>query len=146
MITLFSNYGIQNKYTPTFQAYEKTFMMLKPDSFKRNLDTIIMKRLNDNNLEIIQQWEGIAPRKKLEGNYEQYKHKSFFKQWIDFLQSGKIRALLVGGEDAISKTSSIKREIRNEFAPGEKQANLIHSSDDVTSAKKEISNFFDIEV
>lgn len=145
MITLLSNYGIYNNYNPSFQAYEKTFMMLKPDSFKRNLDKTIMQKISENDLEIIQQWEGIAPRKKLEGNYSQYKNKSFFKEWIDFLQSGKIRALLVGGEDAISKINSLKKSIRNEFAPGERCFNLVHSSDDVNSAKKEITNFFDIE-
>ena len=34
-----------NYYKPSFQAYEKTFVMLKPDSFKRSLDGKIMESL-----------------------------------------------------------------------------------------------------
>lgn len=136
----------QYSYTPSFQAYEKTFMMLKPDSFSRNLDQTIMKKLSDKKLNVLQEWEGIAPREKLEANYRQHKNKSFFAEWIDFLSSGKVRALLVGGEDAVSEINSLKKAIRDEFAPGEKRFNLVHSSDDTASAKREIANFFDIEV
>lgn len=57
-----------------------------------------------------------------------------------------MRALLVGGEDAVSEINSLKKAIRDEFAPGEKRFNLVHSSDDTASAKREIANFFDIEV
>lgn len=143
MITFSPNFN--NRYSPSFQAYEKTFVMLKPDSFNRKLDSIIMKRIADKKLDILKQWEGIAPRKKLEENYIQHKDKPFFPAWIDFLQSGKIRALLVGGEDAIEAANALKKSVRQELAPGEKRFNLIHSSDDTTSAEREIHNFFDIE-
>ena len=56
-------------YPQTFTAYEKTFVMLKPDSFQRNVDGIIMKKINSKGLKVLNEWEGIAPRKKLEGNY-----------------------------------------------------------------------------
>ena len=135
-----------NYYKPSFQAYEKTFIMLKPDSFKRSLDGKIMESLKAKNLDVLKQWEGIAPREKLEGNYIQHKNKSFFKEWIDFLLSGKVRALLVGGEDAISEINNLKKSIRSSYAPGEKRFNLIHSSDDADNAKREIENFFDIEI
>lgn len=107
-----------NYYKPSFQAYEKTFVMLKPDSFKRSLDGKIMESLKAKNLDVLKQWEGIAPREKLEGNYIQHKNKSFFKEWIDFLLSGKVRALLVGGEDAISEINNLK----NQFALHTRQA------------------------
>lgn len=60
--------------------------------------------------------------------------------------SGKIKAMVLGGEDAVARASTLKKSIRSQYAPGEKRFNLIHSSDDVESAKREIANFFDTEV
>ena len=116
MITLSPNFN--NRYTPSFQAYQKTFVMLKPDSFERHLDGVIMNRIADSHLQVLKQWEGVAPRKKLEENYAAHKNKSFFHSWIDFLQSGKIRAMLVGGEDAIDVVNALKKSVRQELAPG----------------------------
>lgn len=143
MITFSKNFN--NRYTPSFQAYEKTFVMLKPDSFNRKLDEIIMKRIAEKKLDVLKQWEGVAPRKKLEGNYIRHKDKPFFSEWIDFLQSGKIRALLIGGEDAIEAANALKKSVRQDLAPGQKRFNLIHSSDDTASAEREIHNFFDTD-
>lgn len=143
MITFSKNFN--SRYTPSFQAYEKTFVMLKPDSFNRKLDEIIMKRIAEKKLDVLKQWEGVAPRKKLEGNYIRHKDKSFFSEWIDFLQSGKIRALLIGGEDAIEAANALKKSVRQDLAPGQKRFNLIHSSDDTASAEREIHNFFDTD-
>ena len=133
-------------YPQTFTAYEKTFVMLKPDSFHRNIDGIIMKKIDSAGMKVLSQWEGIAPREKLERNYIQYKDKPFFSKWIDCLSSGKIRAMVIGGDDAISAVSGIKKSVREQYAPGQKRFNLMHSSDDVESAQKECKNFFDVEI
>lgn len=137
----YNNYNSKLNFT----AYERTFVMLKPDAMNRKLDSAIMQKINDSGLKVLKQWDGVPTREQMEGNYISHKNKSFFPEWIDFLISGKIRALIVGGEDAVSKASNLKKDIRSEFAPGEKRFNLIHSSDDVESAKREISNFFDVK-
>lgn len=130
-----------------FAAHERTFMMLKPDAYKRHLDKTILNALNqDKDLKITKEWEGIAPREKVEKNWEDKKGKSFFKSWMDFMTSGKIKAMIVEGDNAISKVLSFKRKIRATFAPNEKRENLIHSSDDIQSADKEIHNFFDTKI
>lgn len=130
-----------------FAAHEKTFMMLKPDAYKRHLDKTILNALTkDKDLKITKEWEGIAPREKVEKNWEDKKEKSFFKSWMDFMTSGKIKAMIVEGDNAISKVLAFKRRIRTEFAPNEKRENLVHSSDDLQSANKEIHNFFDTKI
>ena len=146
------NYSIQtnppyHKFkTLTFKGYEKTFMMLKPDAFERKLDGIIEKNILESGLKISESFVGIAPRKKMENNYIAKKNKSFFNEWIDFLTSGKIRAIIVEGDNAIARALNLKKEIRNQYAPNEKRFNLIHCSDDLENAKREIKNFFDKEV
>ncbi len=138
-ITLYQNYN------PYFQAYEKTFVMLKPDAIKRHLNNRIMEEIDHRGLSVLKEWNGVAPRDKMERNYTQHKNKSFFQDWIDFMVSGRIKALILGGDDAIEKVNLLKKFIRNEFAPGEKRYNLMHSSDDNEAAKREIANFFDYE-
>lgn len=146
MLTILPQFNNKYTYSPSFQAYEKTFMMLKPDAFERKLNQTIVEKIEANGLTILKEWEGIAPREKLEGNYAQYKGKSFFKDWIDFLKSGKIKAMLVGGDDAVSKATELKNKLRVTFDANNKRRNLIHSSDDVEAAKREIKNFFDVEI
>lgn len=146
-----NNIYLQNNfYTPkqniSFKGYEKTFMMIKPDAFYRNLDKLIEKNITASGLKISESFEGIAPRSKMENNYINKKNKSFFKEWMDFLTSGKIKALVVEGDNAISRALNLKKEIRNQYAPNEKRFNLIHCSDDIPNAKREIKNFFDKEV
>lgn len=130
-------------YNPNFQAYEKTFVIIKPDAVKRNLEIEILNKIKNSGLEILEEWSGVAPRKMVEGNYIQYKEKPFFQEWIDFMMSGRLRAIVLGGDDAIEKAGTIKKQVRSEYAPNEKRLNLIHCSDDVEEARKEIANSLD---
>lgn len=136
-------YPNQQSFHPNFQAYEKTFVIIKPDAVRRDIEGIILNKIKNADLEIIDEWTGIASRKMIEGNYIQYKEKPFFKDWIDFMVSGRLRAIVLGGDDAISKANGIKKDIRSEYAPAEKRLNLIHCSDDIEAAQKEIANYLD---
>ena len=131
-----------NKNNLSFKAYERTFMIIKPDAFERKLEKVIEKNIIDKGLKITESFEGIAPRMKMENNYIAKKHKSFFKEWIDFLTSGKLKAFVVEGDNAINKALDVKSEIRKIYAPNEKRYNLVHCSDDTINATREIINFF----
>ena len=82
----------------------------------------------------------------MKNNYISQKHKTFFNDWIKFLTSGKIKAIVVEGDDAISKALQVKNFIRATYAPNEKRYNLVHCSDDMANARREIKNFFDMEI
>ena len=131
-----------NRNNLSFKAYERSFMIIKPDAFEKKLEKVIEKNIIDKGLKITESFEGIAPRVKMENNYIAKKHKSFFKEWMDFLTSGKLKAIVVEGDDAITKALDIKSEIRRLYAPNEKRYNLVHCSDDTTNATREIINFF----
>lgn len=130
---------------PSFGAVERTFMLLKPDSFERRLAEPIKKILgrHADDLKIVQVWRGVAPRTKLEQNYVEHRGKTFFDEWMEFLQSNQVEALVIEGENAVSRTNLLKQITRTVFAPGERRYNLIHSSDTPEDAEREISNFFD---
>ena len=130
----------------SFKAYEKTFMMIKPDAFERKLNTVIENNILASGLKISKTFEGIASKNKMRKNYISKQHKSFFEDWINFLTSGNIKAIIVEGDNAISKALNLKKEIRTKYAPNEKRYNLVHCSDDELNAKREIKNFFNIEI
>lgn len=135
-------YPLPRRHNLSFKAYEKTFMIIKPDAFERHLEQIIEQSIIQKGLKITKSFEGIAPRAKMENNYIAKKDKSFFKEWMDFLTSGKLKAFIVEGDNAITKALDLKSEIRRIYAPNEKRYNLVHCSDDHTNATREIINFF----
>ncbi len=66
----------QASYRPCFTAYEKTFVMLKPDAINRHLDSKIMDEIKSSGLTVLTQWNGTPTRSKMEGNYITHKDKS----------------------------------------------------------------------
>lgn len=129
-------------FNPEFGSLERTFIMLKPDSFERNLAKPIENALNSQGLKVVKSWIGFAPKEKLVENYIQFKSKPFFDSWMNFLQSGKVEAMVVEGDGAVNKARALALKIREIFAPNEKRKNLLHSSDSLEAAKREIKNFF----
>ena len=59
----------QQSFHPNFQAYEKTFVIIKPDAVKRDIEGIILNKIKNADLEILDEWTGIASRKMIEGNH-----------------------------------------------------------------------------
>lgn len=126
----------------SFTGYEKTLVIIKPDAFNRRADEMILKKIQSQGVDVLDTFEGVLSRKEVEENYKQHAGKSFFREWIDFMVSGKSKTLSVGGEDAISKMHKVKKEVRMKYAPDEKRYNLMHTSDDSESARREIENIF----
>ena len=83
-----------NKKLVSFRAYEKTFMIIKPDAYERNLNTIIENNILASGLKISKSFEGIASKNKMRKNYISKQNKSFFEDWIKFLTSGKLKAIV----------------------------------------------------
>ncbi|HIP17122.1 MAG TPA: nucleoside-diphosphate kinase [Methanothermococcus okinawensis] len=130
---------------------EKTFVMLKPDAVKRKLIGRIIQRFEDKGLEIIEMKMLTISRKLAEKHYEEHKDKDFFESLVEFITSGKVVAMVVEGERAVSvvrkmigKTNPLEADvgtIRGDFGFSTPD-NLIHASDSEDSAKREIDLFF----
>jgi nucleoside-diphosphate kinase len=86
-----------------------------------------------------------------ERHYGIHRDKPFFSSLVDFITSGPIVAAVVEGRQAVEvvrrlmgDTDPLKAApgtIRGDFGM-EVQENLIHGSDSVENAQKEISHFF----
>ena len=90
-------------------------------------------------------------RKQAEKIYEVHKGKNFYEPLIDHVTSGPILAMVIEGPNAVSvlrnmigKTNPIEAQpgtVRGDFALNV-QKNMIHASDNLENAKKEIEILF----
>lgn len=130
---------------------ERTLVFLKPEAVMRGLMGKIISRIEIKGL-IIAAMKLLQPtRKQAEKIYEVHKGKNFYEPLIDHVTSGPILAMVIEGPNVVSvlrnmigKTNPIEAQpgtIRGDFALNVRK-NMIHASDSLENAKKEIEILF----
>jgi len=130
---------------------ERTLILVKPDGMQRGLAGEIISRLERRGLRIVglrmfQMEDAVARR-----HYAEHEGKPFFSGLISYITSGPIIAAVLEGTDAVEavrKTMGATNPAKSE--PGtirgdlglEMGRNLIHGSDSLDSARREIALFF----
>ncbi len=130
---------------------EYTFAMLKPGVLQRRLAGEIISRLEKKGLEIHAIKMMMVPRSMAEEHYKEHMGKPFFQGLVEYITSGPVIAFIVGGDDAVTVLrklcgatkveDALPGTIRGDFAEHTGK-NIIHASDSVESAKREIGLFF----
>ncbi|MBQ8887550.1 MAG: nucleoside-diphosphate kinase [Candidatus Gastranaerophilales bacterium] len=130
---------------------ERTFIAVKPDGVKRNLIGKIISRFEEKGYKIIGLKLLLPTLEMAEKHYEEHKGKPFYPRLISYITSGPIVAMVIEGENVIAESrrmmGSTKPEeaeagtIRFEYAIT-KEYNIIHGSDCVASAEREIAIYF----
>jgi len=130
---------------------ERTLVLLKPDALQRGLTGEVISRLEARGLKIVamklmRMTETLAHR-----HYEAHVGKPFFPGLVKFITSGPLVALVVEGKDAINVVRRTMGEtdpakagpgtIRGDLAI-DMGRNLIHGSDSLEAAQREIALFF----
>lgn len=130
---------------------ERSLVLVKPDGVERRLMGEIIsiyekKGLNIAALKLIQPTREIA-----ENHYIEHKDKSFFKELVAFLTLGKVCAMIIEGDNVVKMVRKINGAtdpaeaelgtIRGRFAVS-KSENIVHASDSVESAEREIKIWF----
>jgi len=133
---------------------ERTLVFVKPDGVQRGLVGEIISRLERKGLKIVALRMLRMDRAMAERHYGIHRDKPFFSSLVDFITSGPIVAAVVEGRQAVEvirrlmgDTDPLKAApgtIRGDFGM-EVQENLIHGSDSVENAQKEISHFFSVK-
>jgi nucleoside-diphosphate kinase len=130
---------------------ERTLILVKPDGMQRGLAGEIISRLERRGLRIVamrmfQMEDAVARR-----HYGEHEARDFFHGLISYITSGPIIGAVLEGTDAVAavrKTMGDTNPVK--AGPGtirgdlglEMGRNLIHGSDSLDSAKKEIALFF----
>ena len=130
---------------------ERTFVLLKPDAVQRALVGAILERFERRGLKLVALKTTKVPRELAETYYLEHKGRPFFAGLVKYITSAPSVALVLEGDDTVAvvrkmmgKTSSAEAEpgtIRGDFGLTIGR-NLIHGSDSVPSAKREIGLFF----
>lgn len=131
----------------------QTFIMCKPDAVERGLVGEIIARIERKGLRIVQLDMRVPERALAEAHYEEHADKPFYGELVDFLSRGAVVALVVEGPDdqtfhlmrtLIGKTQVAEAQpgsIRGDFATTTNE-NLVHGSDGIESAAREIALWF----
>lgn len=130
---------------------EKTLVLIKPDAFGKNHTGEILKIYEDAGLKIVAAKVMQMDKKIAAIHYAEHVEKSFYPELVEFMTSAPLMALVLGGENAISKVREIngatnpvkaaEGTIRKLFAESVTK-NAVHASDSAESASREIKIFF----
>jgi nucleoside-diphosphate kinase len=130
---------------------ERTLILLKPDCVQRRLAGEILGRFERKGLRLAALKLVQADRSLAERHYDVHKERPFFGSLVQFLTSGPTVALVLEGPNAvvvarnlIGATDGAKAApgtIRGDLALSV-QNNLVHGSDSVENAEKEIALWF----
>ncbi|OAA30962.1 nucleoside diphosphate kinase [Kosmotoga arenicorallina S304] len=131
---------------------EKTFVYLKPNTIQRQLVGEVLRRFERRGLKIVAMKMLWLSRKQAEELYKEHRGKDFYEPLIKFVTSSPIIAMVLEGDHAvklvrhtIGSTDPMEASggtIRGDFAISVRK-NIVHASDSLESAKREIALFFD---
>ena len=134
---------------------ERTLILVKPDGVKRNLVGEVLSRVENKGYTIAALKMMSADRSLLVRHYAEHEGKPFFEPLLEFMESGPIVAFVAEGNRVIEgfrklagvtdPTLAEPGTIRGDLARDEGTKvvqNVVHGSDSVESAEREISIFF----
>jgi nucleoside-diphosphate kinase len=133
-------------------AVERTFVMVKPGGVERGLAGEVMARFERRGY-VLRGAKLLKVSTKLaKEHYAEHKGKPFFGELIDGITRSPVLAMVVEGERAVSvartmigatnPVDSAPGTIRGDFAM-DMRANIVHGSDSLMSAKREIALWFE---
>ncbi len=135
---------------------ERTLVLIKPDGVRRGLIGEVIARIESKGYEVTAIRMLQADRSILERHYAEHEGKPFYEPLIEFMMSGPIVALIAEGERVIEgfrslagatdPTVAAPGTIRGDLARAQATKvvqNIVHGSDSVESANREISIFFE---
>jgi len=140
---------------------ERTLVLIKPDAMVKRLAGNVISELYNLNLKMIGLKLVDVQKELAEQHYKEHKDKPFFKKLVrhlkgDFHDNENVIAIVYQGEDAIQKVRSSAgkthpeeaefQSIRGKYGRihGKTDCfeNVIHASDSIESAEKEIKLWF----
>ena len=130
---------------------EQTLIIVKPDGVQRGLVGEIIGRLERRGLKIVALQMQHVDRATAEKHYGEHQGKPFFASLVDYITSAPVVVMVLEGPQAVSAARATIGSTRPvEAGPGTIRGdlglmvgrNLIHGSDSVESAEREIGIFF----
>ena len=132
-------------------AHEHTYIMVKPDGVRRKLVGEVISRFEAKGLVLERMKMLTASEEIAQRHYGEHEGKPFYARLIEFITSGPVVAMEWSGEAAVfvarkmmggtNGSAADLGTIRGDYGLGV-QENLVHGSDSLDSAKKELGIWF----
>ncbi len=133
---------------------ERSLVLIKPDAIQRGLAGEIISRLEEKGLKIVAMKMVHMDKNLAQRHYAIHEGKTFFDDLVNFITSSPIIAIVFQGKNAIQiirqmmgETDPVKARsgtIRGDFGI-DIGYNLVHGSDSLENASREIELFFQTE-
>lgn len=130
---------------------ERTFIIIKPDGIERKLLGEIISIYEKKGLNIVALEMIKADIETATKHYEEHIGRPYFEELINYITEDMLCALVVEGNNAVEIVRKVNGDkdplkvdlgsIRGTYSC-DKARNLVHSSDSVESAKREIGIWF----
>jgi len=133
---------------------ERSLVLIKPDAIQRGLAGEIISRMERKGLKIVAMKMLNMDKNLAQRHYAIHKGKAFFDDLVNFITSSPVIAIIFQGKNAVE----IIRQMMGETDPAKAYRgtirgdfgidighNLVHGSDSLENASKEISLFFSAE-
>jgi nucleoside-diphosphate kinase len=130
---------------------ERTLILVKPDAFARNLTGEIIARFERKGLRLAALTHMTMTQELAERHYAEHKGKAFYEELVTFITSGPLVAMVLEGERAVDAARQVigatdplqatTGSIRGDYAIAVGQ-NMVHGSDSIDSAAREVALFF----
>lgn len=134
---------------------EETLVLVKPDGVARGLTGEILSRIESKGYALVDILLVQADRELLGKHYEEHAGKSFYEPLVEFMESGPVVAIRLTGNRVIEgfrslagttdPTAAAPGTIRGDLGRDwglNVQQNLVHGSDSVESATRELALWF----
>jgi nucleoside-diphosphate kinase len=134
---------------------ERTLVLVKPDGVRRGLTGEVIRRIEAKGYRLVRLELREATRELLAEHYAEHEGKPFYEPLVEFMLSGPVVAMVVQGERVIEgfralagatdPTVALPGTIRGDLGRDwglAVQQNLVHGSDAVASAEREIKIWF----
>ena len=131
---------------------EKTLVLVKPDGVQRGLIGTVIGRIESKGFKIVGLKLIHVSEELAKEHYGEHVARPFFGDLVSFITSSPVVALAVEGDNAVSVVRTLRGGTNPQEAdPGTIRGdfgmtigmNLVHGSDSVESAERELNLFFD---
>ncbi|MFD2841106.1 nucleoside-diphosphate kinase [Populibacterium corticicola] len=134
---------------------QRTLILVKPDGVKRGLAGEVLRRIEAKGYTLAGVELKQATEALLEKHYEEHVGKPFYQPLVEFMLSGPVLAIVAEGERVIegfrslagttdpttAAPGTIRGDLGRDFGL-KVQQNIVHGSDSVESAEREIALWF----
>ena len=132
-------------------SIELTMSIIKPDAVAKNIIGNICLRFESAGLSIVASRMLHLSQEQVKAFYSEHKYRTFYDDLVNFMTSGPVVVQVLEGDGAVLKNRDLMGAtnpekakagtIRADFAESVDR-NVVHGSDSMESAAREIAYFF----